>query len=119
MNDYPDGQGKEKDSRYLSATRRGAQLKNSLVVVAYAGFSAALLLSLKYAISGQYWNLNLYLLALQVCLSLNGLPKLTFLIRIVRMCCRRNMVIEIVRISERVRGAKATKSDDMYVLRTS
>lgn len=65
MNGYSNGKGKEKD-RYLPARRKGGESGKWIDVVAYGGFSALLALILKYAISGQYWNLNFFLLALQV-----------------------------------------------------
>ncbi|KAF7924487.1 hypothetical protein EAE99_006435 [Botrytis elliptica] len=64
MNGYSKGKEKEKD-RYLPAKRRGGDSGKWLDVVAYGSFSALLALILKYAISGQYWNLNFFLLALQ------------------------------------------------------
>ncbi|APA12955.1 hypothetical protein sscle_10g077250 [Sclerotinia sclerotiorum 1980 UF-70] len=64
MNGYPNGKGKEKD-RYLPAKRKGEESGKWLDVVAYGTFSALLALTLKYAISGQYWNLNFFLLAVQ------------------------------------------------------
>ncbi|KAB8297975.1 hypothetical protein EYC80_001751 [Monilinia laxa] len=64
MNGYSNGKGKEKD-RYLPAKRRGGESGKWLDVVAFGAFSAASALILKYAISGQYWNLNFFLLALQ------------------------------------------------------
>ncbi|QSZ34286.1 hypothetical protein DSL72_005876 [Monilinia vaccinii-corymbosi] len=64
MSGYSNGKGKEKD-RYLPARRSGRELGKWLDAVAYGGFSAALALILKYAISGRYWNLNFFLLALQ------------------------------------------------------
>lgn len=66
MNGYSKGKEKEKD-RYLPARRRGGESGKWLDVVAYGSSSALLALILKYAISGQYWNLNFFLLALQVC----------------------------------------------------
>lgn len=75
MNGYPNGKGKEKD-RYLPAKRRGGDSGKWLDVVAYGGFSAASALILKYAVSGQYWNLNFFLLALQVCSLDTKLPSL-------------------------------------------
>ncbi|THV50386.1 hypothetical protein BGAL_0152g00080 [Botrytis galanthina] len=64
MNGYSKGKEKEKD-RYLPARRRGGESGKWLDVVAYGSSSALLALILKYAISGQYWNLNFFLLALQ------------------------------------------------------
>ncbi|KAM0180729.1 hypothetical protein ACHAPF_002019 [Botrytis cinerea] len=64
MNGYSKGKEKEKD-RYLPARRRGGESGKWIDVVAYGSFSALLALILKYAVSGQYWNLNFFLLALQ------------------------------------------------------
>ncbi|KAF7869672.1 hypothetical protein EAF04_004456 [Stromatinia cepivora] len=64
MNGYSNGKGKEKD-RYLPAKRKGGESGKWLDVVAYGAFSALFALILKYAVSGQYWNLNFFLLAVQ------------------------------------------------------
>jgi hypothetical protein len=66
MNGYSNGKGKEK-GRYQPARRRGESEKWTNVA-AYGGFSALMACVLKYAVSGRYWNLNFFLLALQVSL---------------------------------------------------
>ncbi|KAM3081202.1 nucleotide-sugar transmembrane transporter activity protein [Clarireedia jacksonii] len=63
MNGYSNGKGKEK-GRYQPARRRGESAKWTNVA-AYGGFSALMAFVLKYAVSGRYWNLNFFLLALQ------------------------------------------------------
>ncbi|KAK6596211.1 GDP-mannose transporter [Botrytis cinerea] len=59
-----EGQRKGEGSIF-TCEEKGGESGKWIDVVAYGSFSALLALILKYAVSGQYWNLNFFLLALQ------------------------------------------------------